>query len=80
MNSETAHIVYHHCAESNLILTTIPQSEKDSKNGTPAQQTDEFREQEEYLENKKKFDKRLLETINAKIKEGGTKLPCKFEM
>ena len=77
MNSETAHIVYHYGAESNLILTYIPQSEKDIKNGTPAQQTDEFREQEEYLENKKKFDNNLLETINKKFRESGIKLPCK---
>jgi hypothetical protein len=54
---ETNHIVYHHNVDGDQLLIYHPISEKDQAKGVQPNMTDEYREQEDYLEQKKKFDK-----------------------
>lgn len=68
---ETMHIVTHYAVDGDKLLTHHPLSEKDQAKGIAPTETDEFREQEEFHQNKNKFNEKLLQRINANIKDQG---------
>ena len=66
---ETMHIVNHYSVDGDKLLTHHPLSEKDAAKGIAPTETDEFREQEDFHQKRIKDNEKLLQKINAMIKD-----------